>query len=163
VTKRTLLAFIACSAMVANASAQQTRTPEGRTSGQPATTPSKCLNLSGQYLIQGEDGQVRISIEQQRCERISIIRRSGYLGRITSETHTLTLDGKVRKDLPWFGGSDECCETSAAFVGPTLRIEARAAQGPVLTITYSLTPARDILEEVLDGHGLGPMLARRQN
>ena len=162
-TKRNLMAFIACSVMVGSASAQQTRSPEGRTTGQTATTSSKCQNLSGRYLIEGEDGQVRITIEQQRCERISIIRRTGYLGNITSETHTLTLDGRVRNDAMWFGGSDECRETSAAFAGSTLRIEARAAQGRVLTITYSLTPARDILEDVLDGRGLGPMLARRQN
>src|SRR5688572_29934827 len=101
--------------MVGDAAAQQTRSPEGRSIAQAATTPSKCPNLSGQYVIQGEDGQVGIIIEQQQCERITIVRRSGYLGKIRSETHRLTLDGKAHEDSKWFGGSDNCCETSAAF------------------------------------------------
>jgi len=114
-------------------------------------------------MIQGEDGQVRIIIEQQRCERISIVRRTGYLGKITSETHALTLDGKAHKDSMWLGGSDECCDTSAAFVGTTLTIEARAIRGFTLTMTYALTPERDILEEaILNGRGQGPLLAKRQ-
>jgi hypothetical protein len=61
-----------------------------------ATTP-KCSDLSGKYMIQGEDGQVHISIEQERCDRATIRRETGYLGTITAEKHVLNVDGTVQK------------------------------------------------------------------
>ena len=51
-------------------------------------------------MIQFEDGQVHIAIDQHGCDRISIVRKSGYLGTLTSETHVLKLDGKEQKDSP---------------------------------------------------------------
>ena len=84
----------------------------------------QCPNLSGNYMIQGEDGQVHIAIDQHDCDRISIVRKNNYLGTITSETHILKLDGKDQKDSPWFGSSEQY-RTSAKFVGSELRVTAR--------------------------------------
>lgn len=126
-----------------------------------AMASPECPNLSGNYMIQGEDGQVHIAIEQHECDRINIVRKSGYLGKITSETHILKLDGKDQKDLSWLGGREQYM-TSAKFVGSELQIKARTAGGSTLTMIYSLTPGGDLLEEaVTDRRGV-PVVAKRQ-
>jgi hypothetical protein len=115
-------------------------------------------------MIQGEDGEVHISVKQERCDRINIVRNSGYPGTITSEVHVLKLDGKVQEDSPWMGSADQY-KTSAKFDGSVLQLQARTPRGTTLTMIYSLTPDRDLLEDVLiDGrrHG-GPLAAKRQN
>ena len=126
-----------------------------------AATP-KCPDLSGKYLLQGEDGQVYISIEQKRCDRASIRREIGYLGTITGEKHLLKLDGTVREDPPWFGEA-EPYKTSAKFNDSALHIEAKSKSGSTLTMIYSLTPEGDLLEEVFqNGRGAGsPNVAKR--
>src|SRR5438046_2117561 len=73
-------------------------TPRART--EAVATRPKCSDLSGKYVNQGEDGQVHISIEQERCDRVTIRRENNYLGTITSEKHVLKLDGKVQEDSP---------------------------------------------------------------
>lgn len=35
-----------------------------------ATASPQCPNLSGSYMIQGEDGQVHIAIDRHKCDRI---------------------------------------------------------------------------------------------
>lgn len=127
---------------------------------------SRCPNLSGRYMLQGEDGQVHISIQQRKCDRITITRKSGYLGTITSETHLFTLDGKVQPDTPWFGGSPRQYTTSAKFVGSELVVEAKGAGDLPLTVIYSLNSDRDLQEEALidrrgDSRG-SPSVAKRQ-
>jgi hypothetical protein len=137
-----------------------TGTTAQRASPIPAT--AQCPNLSGRYIIQGEDGQVHIRIEQMACRSIKIVRNTGDLGTVTSETHALTLDGTVRADSPWFGSSDKCCETSARFSGSRLVVEARNRGGGTFTVVYSLTAERDVLEEALvNGRSQGPILANR--
>lgn len=90
------------------------------------TAGSQCPNLSGTYLIQGEDGQVQISIEQYKCGRIEIVRDSGYDGEVTPEKHVLKLDGKDQADTPWLGAGG-LPSTSARFVGSELLVEVRIA------------------------------------
>ena len=122
---------------------------------------ASCLNLSGDYVIQGEDGDVHIAIEQHQCDRIEIIRRNNYLGTTTSETHKLRIDGQEQEDSPWFGGREQY-RTSAKFVGPELQIRTRTTGGSNITLIYSLTPSRDLLEESrIKGHGV-PLVAKRQ-
>jgi len=111
-------------------------------------------------MIQGEDGQVHIAIDQHGCDRISIVRKSGYLGTITSVTHVLKLDGKEQKDSPWFGPK-EPNRTSAKFVGSELQVRARLTSGSTLTLIYSLTSTGDLLEDPSNGRGV-PLLAKRQ-
>ena len=112
-------------------------------------------------MIQGEDGQVHIAIDQHDCNRISIVSKSNYLGTITSETHILKLDGKDQKDSPWFG-SVEQYRTSAKFVGSELLVTARTTDGSILTLSYTLTPARDLLAKDLRNPGDVQVVAKRQ-
>ena len=127
------------------------------------STAPKCSDLSGKYMIQGEDGQVHISIEQERCDRVTIRRESGYLGTITSEKHVLKLDGTVQEDSPWFGSTNQY-KTSAKFNNSALQIEARTTTGSTLTMIYSLTPEGDLLiDDILNGRRAGgPVVAKRQ-
>src|SRR5437899_3347437 len=76
----------------------------------------QCPDLSGDYMIQGEDGQVHISITQYKCDRIVIVRKNGYLGTQTLEKHTLELDAKEHADTRWLGARRRP-RTSARFVG----------------------------------------------
>src|SRR5438093_1644537 len=82
----------------------------GRSTQQPETDAvasiPQCPDLTGKYMIQGEDGQVHISIEQEGCARATIVRQSGYLGTVTSEKHALKLDGTPQEDSPWLGSTD---------------------------------------------------------
>ena len=86
---------------------------------------SRCPNLSGAYMLQGEDGQVHISIRQRKCDSVTIIRQNNYLGTIISETHILTLGGKTQPDSPWYGYSPAQHTTSAKFVGSELVIDVK--------------------------------------
>jgi hypothetical protein len=113
---------------------------------------SRCPNLSGKYVIQGEDGQVHISIEQHKCDRIIIVRESGYLGTITSEKHILKLDGREQADTPWLGAARPY-RTSARFMGSDLLVEAMPEGDSPLTIIYSLTAGRDLQEDANPGLG----------
>jgi hypothetical protein len=123
-----------------------------------ASANAQCPNLSGKYVVQGEDGQVHLVIDQHECDRIHIVEKSNYLGTISTETHTLKLDGKEQKDSGWMGGTEEY-RTSAKFVGSSLQIEAKTLSGSTLRIIYSLTRARDLLE---DAGTNGRVVAKRQ-
>lgn len=125
------------------------------------TASPQCPNLSGNYTIQGEDGQVQIAIDQHECDRINIVRKNNYLGIMTSETHTLKLDGKDQNDSPWLGSTGQY-RTSAKFVGSELQVKARTTAGSTLTMIYSLTPTRDLLEEALINRRGVPVVAKRQ-
>ena len=129
----------------------------------------QCPNLSGAYVLQGEDGQVRISIRQRGCESITIVRKTSYLDApIVAETHALTLDGKAQPDAPWYGESPRQVRTSAKFVGSELVIEGKAAGDLPLTVIYSLNSDRDLQEEpIIDRNRRGasrasPSVAKRQ-
>jgi len=122
----------------------------------------KCLDVSGKYIFQGEDGQVHISILQERCDRVTIRRDSGYLGKITSEEHVLKLDGTVQDDASWLGSTDRY-QTSAKFNDSTLQFEARTTTGSTLTMIYSLNSEGDLREEALiNGRSGGSIVAKRQ-
>jgi hypothetical protein len=123
-----------------------------------ASASAQCPNLSGKYAVQGEDGQVHLVIDQHECGRINILEKTNYLGTITTETHTLILDGKEQKDSGWMGGTEEY-RTSAKFVGSSLQVKAKTLSGSTLTIIYSLTRARDLLE---DAGTNGRVVAKRQ-
>jgi hypothetical protein len=128
------------------------------------TAASKCADLSGTYLLQGEDGQVRFSIKQHNCDRMIIVRENNYLGTMTTEKHDLTLDGTEHADTPWLGGR-KGGKTTARFLGSQLRVDANVEGDATLTMIYSLTSARDLQIEDLDnrGHDLGsPSVAARQ-
>ena len=60
----------------------------------PATS-SACPNLSGHYILQGEDGFVRYTVRQRGCDRVEIDRTATYLGKNSAvETQEFIVDGK---------------------------------------------------------------------
>ena len=133
--------------------------------GAPAlAVGAQCPDLSGAYMIQGEDGQVHIAIVQYKCDRIAIVRKNSYLGSQTSEKHTLALDGKEHADTPWLGARRQP-RTSARFVGSELVVDTVTTGDGTLTLLYSLTSTGDLNEETVfnrrgDGRG-SPVVAKR--
>jgi len=56
---------------------------------------SACPNLSGHYVLQGEDGVVHYTVIQQGCERVEIQRTNIYLGETSAvERRVFIVDGK---------------------------------------------------------------------
>ena len=117
-----------------------------------------CPNLTGHYMYQSEDGQIHISITQHKCDRITIIRESGYL-EATTEKHVLELNGQVQADSVWIGGRKRSSLTSARFIGSELHIQTNNVGGSPATFVYSLNADRDLLEGMNRGE---PSLAKRQ-
>ena len=62
-----------------------------------------CPDLSGNYTIQYEDGRISISVIQTGCESITISTRTICLGKGSTESHRLKLDGKLHEDSGWDG------------------------------------------------------------
>lgn len=111
--------------------------------------------------MQGEDGRVYYTINQHECDRITIVITNNYLGDLSTETHTLKLDGKEQKDSPWYGGPEQY-RTSAKFINSKLQIKARIINGPTSTTTYSLTKARNLSIDSRTGSPDAPSIAKRQ-
>jgi hypothetical protein len=118
-----------------------------------------CPDLSGKFMIQGEDGQVHITIDQRGCTRIGIVRTYGYLGEKTTDKHTLRLNGNEQKDAKWFGEGDREYRTSARFIGSQLQIRVRLLDGKIFHVLFWLNPEQDLLESV---NGESPSLALRE-
>ena len=60
-----------------------------------AASASACPNLSGYYVLQGEDGDVRYTVRQRGCDRVEIDRINTYLGKESVvETEVFIVDGK---------------------------------------------------------------------
>ena len=56
---------------------------------------SACPNLSGNYVLEGEDGVVHYTVTQQGCDRVEIHRTNTYLGENSAvETQVFIVDGK---------------------------------------------------------------------
>jgi hypothetical protein len=54
-----------------------------------------CPNLSGHYVLKGEDGVVHYSVKQWGCDRAEIHRTATYLGKTSAvETQVFIVDGK---------------------------------------------------------------------
>jgi hypothetical protein len=83
-----------------------------------------CPDLSGQYIIQGEDGRVFVNIVQTRCKRIAIEWNNDPSA---SSRHILALDGRFHVDSGWFG-SGERLLTSARMRSGGLEIITKPAK-----------------------------------
>ncbi len=60
-----------------------------------AASASACPNLSGHYVLRGEDGVVHYTVIQRGCDRVEIRRTNMYLGETSAvETHVFIVDGK---------------------------------------------------------------------
>jgi hypothetical protein len=75
-------------------------------------------------------------------------------------------DGQVQTTINQQGciafGSVEQYWTSAKFVGSELQVKSRTTGGSTLTMSYSLTQARDLLEKDLSNPRGFPVVAKRQ-
>jgi len=60
-------------------------------------------DFSGNYVLQGEDGRVYVSISQTDCTRVDITWKSSLFPNETSVKHHLVLDGQFHSDPGWFG------------------------------------------------------------
>jgi hypothetical protein len=60
-----------------------------------AASANACPNLSGHYVLQGEDGAVQYAVRQGGCDRVEIDRTATYLGKTSAvETQVFIVDGK---------------------------------------------------------------------
>jgi len=60
-----------------------------------AASASACPNLSGHYVLQGEDGRVHYAVRQRGCDRVELDRTDAYLGKTSAvETQVFIVDGK---------------------------------------------------------------------
>jgi hypothetical protein len=91
-----------------------------------ATTSAPCPDLSGRYLIPGEDGAVTVIIEQMRCEKVTIQWNIRSEPDSSLSRHGLALTGKFQLDTDWFGAS-RLQLTAARFVADTLLLSTRPA------------------------------------
>ena len=89
--------------------------------GGPIAAQTGCPDLSGRYVVQGEDGQNVLTITQTGCSRITIASRSNYLDQsVTKSSRSLRLDGTWQRER----GSGV---TLARFNSDTLTLIARRA------------------------------------
>jgi hypothetical protein len=105
-----LLGIALCGQTVASVAQEHggRNTPHAREKG-------ACPNISGTYVIAGEDGGAEFRIEQSGCERAVVVWKTHSYDGNTSSSHSLILDGRFRSySRPWFGGSAKQ-RTSARF------------------------------------------------
>ena len=130
-----------------------------------AFATDRCPDFSGRYMIQGEDGQVFITITQQGCRQMTVERTNNYLGTITKERHTLKLDGVLHPDSSWYGGTDKE-KSSAKFVSGKLElVVASASSGKVFwKESWEFLPDGNIAmkNDADDAFAHGPTVAKKQ-
>jgi hypothetical protein len=124
-----------------------------------------CPDLSGKYVIQGEDGRVHITIVQTHCKRVAI----EWNNNPTADSkHTLPLDGRFRVDSGWFGFRERLL-TAAQMHPDGLEIIAKPASSADTSVflwkhMLELLPNGDLCARLLDSRGkpASPMLAARR-
>lgn len=114
-----------------------------------------CPNLSGDYVIQGQDGRVRVSIQQTACKKIAVSWVSTLPGNNAGAAHHLSLDGVFHSDSGWFNGS-EGQSTAAVFQKNVLEISERprgaTAADPIeWTLRIEKLPNADICTRFVQG------------
>ena len=112
---------------------------------------SNCPDLSGKFVLQGEDGRVLLNIIQTRCDDIRVSRTTTNFAGSFRETHRLKLDGVARADSGWFGFRERN-QVRARFEGEVLVLEIKFQSNPKAVTRYSLrlTPDRNICSETAD-------------
>jgi hypothetical protein len=89
-----------------------------------STTAPACPNLSGDYVIGGKDGRVRVSIAQKGCQKIAISWTSTLTPPTARVEHALTLNGAFHADSGWYGATEEQM-TAASFHQGVLEISEK--------------------------------------
>ena len=148
---------------------------------QLAVAPNACVNFSGRYVIQGEDGRVAVHIEQTRCARIAVSWESSMYPNARPLVHSLALGGAFQRDAGWFGAR-ESQRTAATLRARTLelfRLPVTARQNASRELmlrlelladgdlcvssarTSSISPAKRAGRQRDEGEGAADAVARR--
>jgi hypothetical protein len=120
---------------------------------QSSASPAGCKDLSGHYVIQGEDGRVYITLAQTRCTRIAMDWKSSSYAHESRWRHVLMLDGRSHLEAEWYGSGRQL--TSAQLRSGKLDIVVRPPKS-VDTTTFlwkrvlELLPNGDICVRFLD-------------
>jgi hypothetical protein len=117
---------------------------------------STCPDLSGRYVIQGQDGRVYVTIKQTRCQRITIEWLIYSHPDTSRTTHHLVLDGKFHADTDWFGERAQRL-TSAQFRSGTLEIVSKPAEtkdkaGFGWKQLFEVLPNKDLCTRFFESH-----------
>jgi hypothetical protein len=118
-----------------------------------ATSQTKCPDLSGRYIIQGQDGRVYITIRQTRCEKITIEWLILSYGGTSGTTHALTLDGRFHADTGWFGERGKRL-TSTQFRSNVLEIVSKPNEtkgdSMIWKQSFEMLPDKDLCIRFFD-------------
>ena len=113
-----------------------------------------CVDLSGRYVLQGEDGQVFVTIDQTECQRIAIDWGGSVEHQLKSDKHDLALDGEFHDDADWFGEQGRQ-STSATFVGWGIQLVGKpTSTADTFVWKHNLDPLPngDLCSRFLDPH-----------
>ena len=80
-----------------------------------------CPALTGDYVIGGNDGRVRVSIVQTGCTKIAISWTSTLTPPGARVVHALALNGAFHSDSGWYGATEQQM-TAASFKNGVLEI-----------------------------------------
>lgn len=87
-----------------------------------APAGSCSADFSGNYVLQGEDGRVYVTIRQTGCTRIAITWDSSLFPNRPPVEHHLALDGEFHDDLFWFQGRAPGEQSAASLNRAVLEI-----------------------------------------
>lgn len=127
-----------------------------------------CPDLSGTYLLNVAEGEVRITMRQDKCATMTLETLEPMPADSSDtfpERHVLHLDGMAHPDSGWLGGYSQQ-HTTAQFLGDSLRVVVRFGPGinaNVVTWIYHLTNNKDLSIKVRNNQGSNPPIevARR--
>ncbi len=94
-------------------------------SAHSASAQRSCVDFSGRYVMQGEDGQVRVGVSQVACSRVLLTLRSNYLDQhVDSTAFNVSLDDRWQTSAHGLWG-DGAISVRAHVHGDTLSLFAR--------------------------------------
>ena len=116
----------------------------------------RCPDLSGKYMIQGDE--VHLAINQDECLQITIERSTNQSGKNVKEKRTFALDGVLHPGA--WSAAGENARSSAKFVSGKLEFTVASSTGEVLSKeTWQLLPDKSIEIKEMNG---GTKLAKKQ-
>jgi hypothetical protein len=132
---------------------------------------TRCPDLSGRYVVQGDGNRAYMTLTQTRCARITIAWKIVEQRATSTSVHTIYLDGRFHRGGGLAGESSDprTSDTQLAsgrFRGDTLEIVVKPAS-PAATSRERKQqlirrPNKDLCVRVLDPHGRptpGPVAA----
>jgi hypothetical protein len=103
-----------------------------------AVSSTRCPDLSGRYVLHGEDNRVYMTITQTRCARITIAWKIVEQRATSTSVHTIYLDGKFHRG----GGLAGASSTPATLANQLVSGRFRADTLEIIAKPASLTTTR---------------------